>query len=222
VTNGFEPLRPVQRQIASQWFQAIVASALVGVVMGAIAYAMRQAFGLTSPKAGLFATLLLFMTEIVTAVPSFAVYANRTGAVLRQKLPGFPVLTWYALHVLLGVVLGIVVAFLERSVEPAPYEPPAPAAVTSTAFGGVFFGALIGAAVGALQALVLRKAARTVGIWVAWSALGGTALGLFALALYIPGDHGLVSEAATLGLGAVVAIIAGMALLPAVHRLRPR
>ena len=31
--------------------------------------------------------LTLFVTEIVCAVPSFAVYANRTGAILRRLLP---------------------------------------------------------------------------------------------------------------------------------------
>jgi hypothetical protein len=222
VTNGSEPLRlPLQRDIGGQWVQAIVASALVGLVMGGIAYAMRQAFDLTSPRAGVLTTLLLFATEIVTAVPSFAVYANRTGAILRNRLPAFPVLTWYALHVLIGVVVGIIVAYFERGVEPAPYESPAVAVVISLAFGGVVSGALIGAVVGGLQALVLRKAARTVGMWVAWSTLGGTAFGLFALVLYVPGDHSIASEILTLGVGALIAVLAGMALLPAVRRLHP-
>jgi hypothetical protein len=207
--------------VTSGWVQAIVTSALVGFVMGGIAYAVRQVFGLTSPDAGFVATLLLFATEIVTAVPSFAVYANRTGVILRRKLPAFPTLTWYALHVLIGVAVGTLVAYVERGSEPAPYEPPARSVAMSLAFGGVLAGAIIGAAVGGLQALVLRKAARSVGRWIGFSALGGTAFGLFAFALYIPGDHGIASEMLTLGLGAVIAVAAGLALLPAVHRLQP-
>ena len=210
------------QDLTSQWVQAIVASALVGIAMGGIAYAVRQALDQTSPNAGAFATLLLFVTEIVCAVPSFAVYANRTGAILRRLLPAFPTLTWYALHVMLGVALGAIVAYVERGVEPAPHDPPALSLVMSAAFGGVLAGLALGAAIGALQALALRKAARTVGRWVTWSTVGGAAFGLFALALYVPGDHSIASEMRTLGLGAVIAVLAGLALLPAVHRLEPR
>jgi hypothetical protein len=210
-----------QPDIKSEWISAIVTSAVVGFVMGVIAYAVRQLFGLTSPDAGFLATLLLFVTEIATAVPSFAVYANRTGAILRRKLPAFPTLTWYALHVLLGVALGTIVAYLERGMEPAAFDPPTRSMVMQTVFGGIMSGAIIGAAVGGLQALVLRQAARAVGIWIGFSTLGCTALGLFALSLYIPGDHSIASEILTLGLGGIIAMVAGVTLLPAVHRLQP-
>ena len=225
MTNGSEPLHPAaQSDLGRQWIAATVASALVGFVMGGIAYAMRQAFDLTSPNAGVLATLLLFATEIATAVPSFAVYANRTGIVLRAKLPRFPQLTWNALHVLLGIGLGIVVASLEMGMGSASPEADAPASgvVASTAIGGVIAGAMLGAAIGGLQARVLRKAARAVGLWVGFSALGGTALGLIALTYYVPGDQLVASELQTLGLGAIIAVIAGVALLPALHRLEPQ
>jgi hypothetical protein len=165
---------------------------------------------------------MLFATEIVTAVPSFAVYASRTGVVLRRRLPAFPVLTWYALHVLLGVALGVIVAYLERAVEPAPYDPPTLSDVLGIGLGGLLAGAVLGAVLGALQGLVLRKAARTVGRWTAFSTLGGTAFALFALTLYIPGDHSIASEVLTLAVGFVIAVMAGLALLPAVHKLEPR
>jgi hypothetical protein len=224
VTNGSEPLSPAaQADLSRQWIAAIVASAVVGFVMGGIAYATRQAFDLTTPNAGALATLFLFATEIVTAVPSFAVYANRTGAVLRAKLPRFPQLTWNALHVMLGIGLGIVVASLELGTEPAPPDAPASGSevVTGLAIGGVIAGAMLGAAIGWLQGRVLRKAARSVGRWIGFSTLGGTALGLIALTEYIPGDRSSTSETLTLGVGALIAIVAGVALLPALHRLEP-
>ena len=208
--------------LTSQWIAAIVASAVVGFVMAMIAAIVRDAFDLTGPNAGMFATVFLFALEIVTAVPSFAVYANRTAAVLRQRLPELPVLTWYVLHALFGIVLGTGVAATEMATEPAPYEPPETSLVASIFIGGAIAGALLGAVIGTLQAWVLRKAARTVGIWIGWSTLGGTAFALFALALYIDTSPNLWYQLQTQLLGFVIAVLAGLALLPAVHRLKPR
>ena len=72
---------------------------------------------------------------------------------------------------------------MEMATEPAPYELPETSLVASIFIGGAIAGALLGAVIGTLQAWVLRKAARTVGIWIGWSTLGGTAFALFALAL---------------------------------------
>ena len=208
--------------LTSQWIVAIVASAVVGFVMAMIAAVVRDAFDLTGPNAGVPATVFLFALEIATAVPSFTVYANRTAAVLRSKLPDLPVLTWYVLHVLFGVVLGTAVAFTEMGTEPAADEPPETQLVIGIFIGGAIAGALIGVVVGALQAWVLRKAARTVGIWIRWSTLGGTAFMLFALALYIDTSPNLWYQLQTQLLGFVIAVLAGVTLLPAVHRLEPR
>jgi hypothetical protein len=59
-------------------------------------------------------------------------------------------------------------------------------------------------------------------MWIAWSALGGTALALFALVLYIPADRSFASELLMLVVGFAVAVAAGVALLPAVRALQPR
>jgi hypothetical protein len=208
--------------LTSQWIVAIVTSAIVGFVMAMIAAVVRDAFDLTSPTAGALATVFLFALEIVAAVPSFTVYANRTAAVLGQRLPGLPTLTWYALHVLFGIVLGAVVALTEMGTEPSPYEPPERSVVAGIFIGGAIAGALIGVVIGGLQALVLRKAARAVGAWVAWSTLGGASFSLFALALYIDPSPNLWYQLQAQALGFVIAIVAGMALLPAVYRLNPR
>ena len=220
--QGSGYLGPSQPDLGSQWIAAILISAVVGFVMAMIAAVIRDAFDLTGPNAGVLATGVLFAVEIVAAVPSFAVYANRTAAVLRQKLPELPVLTWYALHVLLGVALGAVVALTEMGTEPTPYEPPETSVAAGLFVGGAIAGAVLGVTVGGLQALVLRKAARTVGMWVGWSALGGTAFALFALALYIDTSLSLWYQLQTQLLGFAIAVVSGLALLPAVHRLQPR
>ena len=208
--------------LTSQWIGAIVASAAVGFVMAMIAAVIRDAFDLTVPNAGFLATALLFAVEIVTAVPSYAVYANRTGAVLRQKLPNLPTLTWYVLHVLFGVALGTVVALTEMGTEQTPYEAPDTSLVIGIAIGGVIAGALLGVVVGALQGLVLRNATRSVGRWVAWSTVGGTAFALFAITLYFDTSPSFWYQVHTQAVGFAIAVLSGLALLPTVHRLEPR
>src|SRR5438309_2229059 len=78
-----------------------------------------------------------------------------------------------------------------------------------------------GAFARALQALVLRKAAREIGDWIRWSALAGTTLGGYALALGIGSDQPLRDEVLVQLLGFAIAIVAGIVMLPALLRLRP-
>jgi hypothetical protein len=141
--------------------------------------------------------------------------------VLQRKLPSFPPLTWQALHILMGFGVGIVVASLELQAGSAPRENLTPSSILSVAVGGTMIGAFMGAAAGALQALVLRKAAREVGDWIRWSALAGTTLGGYALALGIGSDQPLRDEVLTQLLGFAIAIAAGIVMLPALLRLRP-
>jgi hypothetical protein len=209
-------------ELTSQWIKAVVSAALVGVVAGAIAVLVRRGFDLTSPDARLPATVLLFATEIAAGVPSFAVYARRTGAVLQAKLPEFPVLTWYALHVLAGVVLGTIVATFEMGTPSEPADVPSKGDVGSLMMGGMLVGTMLGAAFGTLQALVIRKAVRAIGEWIRWSAIGGASLALFAPLLNVSASQVALSEMVSLALGFAVAVVSGVALLPAVHRLQPR
>jgi hypothetical protein len=90
------------------------------------------------------------------------------------------------------------------------------------AVGGMMTGAVVGAATGGLQALVLRKAVREVGDWIRWSALAGTTFGGYALVLAIGSDQPLTDEVLTQLLGAAIAVAAGVAMLPALHHLKPR
>jgi hypothetical protein len=188
--------------------------------LGLATFGLRQMLGLPDPDAGVIAKSLLAVAEVLAAAIGFAIYATRTGAVLRRKLPGFPPLSWNALHILMGCAVGALVAYLELAADSAPRE--AAPSVLRIAVGGMMFGAVIGAAAGGLQALVLRKAAHEVGDWIRWSALSGTTLGGYALALMIGSDQPLTDEVLTQLLGSGIAIAAGAAMLPALHHLRPR
>jgi hypothetical protein len=157
---------------------------------------------------------------VIAAIVGFAVYGVRTGAVLQRKLPRFPPLTWQALHILMGLGVGIVVAALELQADSAPRENLTPSSMLSMAVGGMMIGAFMGAGAGVLQALVLRKAAREVGDWIRWSALAGTTLGGYALALGIGFDQPLREVLVQL-LSFAIAIASGIVMLPALLRLRP-
>jgi hypothetical protein len=194
----------------------------VGVALALVAFAVRQMLGMPDPNAGFVARAVLFAAEIVTAAAALAVYATRTGAVLLEKLPAFPTLTWNALHILIGVVLGAFIALGEMGAEPTPYEAPELSLVASIAIGGVVAGAFIGAALGALQALVLRNVVREVGTWIRWSALAGTAFGGYALVLYIGSEPALDNEIKTQLISFVVAVVGAIVMLPALHRLQPK
>jgi hypothetical protein len=203
------------------WIRANAVAALVSFVLGVATFGLRQMLGLPDPEAGAFARGMQGLAEVIAAVAGFAVYGVRTGAVLQRKLPRFPPLTWQTLHILMGLGVGIVVASLELQAESAPRENPTPSSMLSIAVGGMMIGAFMGAAAGALQALILRKAAREVGDWIRWSALAGTTLGFYALALGIGSDQPLRDEVLIQLLGFAIAIAAGIVMLPALLRLRP-
>jgi hypothetical protein len=207
--------------ISVDWIRANAVAALVSFILGVATFGLRQMLGLPDPEAGAFARALQGLAEVIAAIAGFAIYGVRTGAVLQRKLPSFPPLTWQALHILMGFGVGIVVASLELQADSAPRENLAPSSILNVAMGGTMIGAFMGAVVGALQALVLRKAAREVGDWIRWSALAGTTLGGYALALGIGSDQPLRDEVLTQLLGFAIAIAAGIVMLPALLRLRP-
>jgi hypothetical protein len=208
--------------LSAHWIRANVTAAAIAVVLGLVAFGIRQMLGMPDPNAGFVARAVLLVAEVVLAALALAIYANRTGAVLERKLPNFPTLTWVALHILVGVALGIFVAFSGMGAAPTPYEAPEKSLVVSIAIGGIVAGALIGALLGALQGLVLRKVVREVGGWVQWSALAGTAFGGYALVLYVGSEPALENEILTQLVSFAVSVAGGAIMLPALHQLQPK
>jgi hypothetical protein len=220
VPQAAGPERPL-RELSAHWARANVDAAGAAFVLGLAAFGVRQMLGMPDPDAGFLAKAVLFATEILVAATASAIYAARTGAVLIQKLPRFPVLTWGALHVLMGIAVGVVIAVAGMRAGPTSYEAPAPALVANIAIGGAVAGAFIGTVVGFLQSLVLRKAARDIRLWIGWSAVAGTTFGAYALVLYIGTDQTLANEVLTQIVSFAIAVVGGIVMLPALHRLEP-
>src|SRR5262245_16799377 len=193
-----------QHELGADWIRANVAAAAATFVLGLATFGLRQMLGLPDPDADAFAKALLAAAEVIAAATGFGIYAARTGAVLAHKLPGFPPLTWNALHLLIGCGVGATVASIELNAEAVTREGVAMSSILSIAVGGMMIGAIIGAAVGAMQALVLSKAAREVGDWIRWSALAGKTFGGYALAIAIGFDQTLTGVVLSELLGAVI------------------
>src|SRR5262249_19782097 len=136
--------------------------------------------------------------------------------------PRFPVLTWAALHILIGLALGLFFAISELGASPTPTEVPEQSLIVGFAIGGMVAGAILGAVFGALQALVLRKVVREIGGWVQWSALAGTTMGAYALVLLIGNEPALGNEVLTELVSFGASVASGVLMLPALHRLQPK
>jgi hypothetical protein len=210
------------QDLSAHWVWANVIAAAVAVVLGLLVFGVRQLLGMPDPDAGLGAAIVLFAAEIANAAIALAVYAVRTGEVLALKLPRFPMLTWIALHILIGVVLGIFVAISELGAAPTPAEVPERAMILGFAVGGVVAGAIVGALFGALQALVLRKVVREIGGWIQWSALAGTTLGAYALVLLLGSEPAFGTEVLTQLISFGTSLVSGVLMLPALHHLQPK
>src|SRR5262245_17153040 len=208
--------------LSADWVRANVVAAAAAFVLALVAFVVREMLGMPDPDAGWGARVVLVAVEVVTAATAFAIYATRTGAVIRQKLREFPELTWHALHVLIGVAVGRAAAAVEMGAGPATVEPPTGPLVVSMAIRGAVAGAVLAAILGALQSLVLRKVAREVSSWIGWSVLAGTTFAAYALVLYIDADRSLGNEILTQLVSFAVAVVGGVVMLPALHRLAPR
>ena len=139
--------------ITSGWVQAIVTSALVGFVMGGIAYALRQTFGLTSPDAGFLATLLLW-----------ALIGKQGSAGL--TLPGAGVSTTTAMLWEIVLTTGLVSVILGTASGAQQIGPLAAIGVGSyIALAGLWGAPVSGASMNPARSL---GPALVLGDWTAW------------------------------------------------------
>ena len=207
--------------IGYRWIKANIYSALFTAVLGFLVYALARGLAVSDPETGVIArSVFIAAGSIITAL-GFAVYARLTAGVLSRKLPGFPVLTWCLLHILIGLALGALLSLSEISVGET-VEQAGDESILGIALTTVMIGILAGGIFGSLQALVLRKAARNAKIWVGYSALGGVAFGVALLIAFYGPQSGVRNELVSEVVGAVVTVVIAIILLPAVRRLEPR
>jgi hypothetical protein len=154
-------------------------------------------------------------------------FARLTGAVLAAVIPALPRRDWMALHLALGIVSGLAFGLitLQPEAESEPFDwndTPLVIFMFGMFAGG---GALIGAAFAGFQALVLRRAAKGLWLWIVSSAAALCVimtLILIASLTVIRSKSGFVSELIVAGTVMAAGVAGALVMIPAVQRLRPR
>ena len=209
--------------IGSQWIKANAIGGVIHVAVTFVAFVIGQLLGVNDRGAS--AVLQTGFVVFATAAIAFGlvVLGYLSGVVLRTKLPAFPMRTWLAFYIVLGVIFGLISAIAWLTPESAPDTTPTDAdLVFGIAIGAAIGGAAISAAVGSLQALILRPAAEGLGRWIACCALAGVLFVLIVPAVVYGPQSGFGQELTVELVTLVVTILAAFILLPAVNHLRPR
>jgi hypothetical protein len=211
--------------LARRWIAANFITMIVTAAFGLLGFGVRYLLDVESADAALSAKICYVAAEIVMTAACLALYAQLTGAVLRQIVPAFPWRGWLAVHLVIGLVAGAGTGALLA--QPGDSEP-----IDWNDTGFLWFtfalvpigGAVLGAAFGALQALILRRVAYGAGAWIAFSSLAASvtvAIVVGALP-FSPLGPIFASEAFSQSVDVLGGVIGAVVMLPALRRLRPR
>jgi hypothetical protein len=210
------------------WVKANIMAALISAAASLAVLVVGYAFGEGKADAGV-ARGIIVLTNVLASVATLAAYAVLAGAVLRQKLPRFPMRAWIVLHVAAGLLFGIYTGY-------GALEPPTDSneltelasrfIVMGILFGGPLLGAIFGLVVGSFHALIMRSAARGLGAWIGFSVIAGmlslTAMMAVAFTVLPPTLSDVMGEVLMLITAFLTEIIMAVVMLPAVARLTPR
>ncbi|MGH6771017.1 MAG: hypothetical protein ACRECO_18570 [Xanthobacteraceae bacterium] len=208
----------------------IKANAIAAVVYGAIAALTFAADGLLGTNPSVLARSVAAAITFAGPVVNLGAYAVLTGAVLGEALPALSRRGWIALHVLIGATVGSVLAAAHLFGGDASVRAPAPLPTDRTMLigGALAIGIIapfLGALMGSLQALVLRPAARGLGVWIACSTVASSTFfaALLGAAFLAAGQSSMPVQLLAMEAGLVAGLmVAALMLLLAVKRLAPR
>src|SRR5215470_4843301 len=199
----------VSRVLARRWIDAIVLSAAIQTAATTLIIILGRMLSAGDSASAALNAIFLSLAAVATAFFGFL-----TGQVLDRKLPAFPLRSWIAINVLLGLLYGPLIGLGAMT----PTESDAnPWTSASLAAGYLIMGAIVNAVEGSVQALILRKVAYGAGTWVAYCALAGA-----CWLLVIPDIAGIPRELTSTATGFLQILAMGLIVLPAMLRLRPR
>jgi len=203
----------VSRVLARRWIDAIVLSAAIQTAATTLVIILGRMLSAGDSASAVFNAIFLSLAAVITAVAT-AFFGFLTGQVFERKLPAFPLRSWIAINVLLGLFYGPLIGLGAMM----PTEPDAnPWTSASLAAGYLIMGAIVNAVEGSVQALILRKVAYGAGTWIAYCALAGA-----CWLLVIPDIAGIPRELTSTATGFLQILVMGLIVLPAMLRLRPR
>jgi hypothetical protein len=209
------------RVIARRWIVMNALSAGIGAIAALTIYAVRQATGADAVDAGGIAVAAQYAIALTLSALSGAASGVLTGSVLQRMLPALPVVSWVALHALIGCLLG----FAAERIASAPsstIDPPG--SLAEMIASGLITGAAFGAVFGSVEALVLRTAVASVTPWIIWSVIAvSTSLGaFFPMMQAAEALGGFAGAVANVVLSAALEVSIAVLILPALAQLRPR
>ena len=215
--------------VSRQWVRAHVLAQVVCLAAAAGVYGLSQLIGANDPGASqtlkTVAIALALGGELIYAVAA----AYLRGAVLRQLLPGFPLLGWSLVVVGYLMVTAMFTTLTGNDASaPLKTSPQITAPILLAGFGFLaVLGLVFGLAIGAIEALVLRTVARGTGQWIKWSGLawGGAMLLIYVAGMVALKNPGLSPFTLALLGGAIklaFGLVVGAATLPALTKLTPR
>ena len=214
------------REIDRRWIVACLIAAIASAAEGFLDYAVREWLEAGGAETPFAVTAIYAAVSAVLNAGSAAVYAWATAAVLRLIAPALPRRQWMVLHLAIGAVVGIGTALIYSAPtgEPNDWSDAEFIGLIPLALLFVAACALVGVVLGSLEALVLRRAAQGMRSWIVISALATAIIGLAMIPflLLYEQDGTFAREAMDRGVIFVASIVAASAMLPALHRLRPR
>jgi len=216
--------------LGAKWIKLNILAALVFTVLNGVVGVLVDSTMIIGRSPTVTTLWIAGAIGFATLVAIFAIYAAFTGSVLGAKLPAFSRRAWIVLHGALGAALGVVV--VASYLDPVPVRtesivmPAGQIDVPFAAFVILVVGPAVGALLGGLQALVLRPAARGVRAWIAWSAIAGVAVTVFAATISILHgirfQSGLAYQVVAHGSIFVGLMLIAIAMVPALNRLVPK
>jgi len=214
--------------VARSWIKANVLAALISTALGLAVLLLSHALGANKPDAGSFAKMIVVLSYLFASAAGLGAFATLNGRALRQKLPAFPLGTWIALHVGVGVLGGLFAGFGALQPPPDASELTRVLAVPQLwigfIIGGAIGGVLVGLIAGSFQALIMRHAAHGVGAWIGfWVIAAVLSVAVYGIVfITVKPMAGMSNEIIMQALAFAAPIVAAVAMLPAVARLTPR
>jgi hypothetical protein len=152
---------PAMPSIVVHWIRSNVLAAIILCVASAAIDGVGYAVGDDgdTESAG-----IVYMAMIAFPALAGIAYGTLTGAVLVRITPRLPARMWIALQVVLAVVIG-----KASLVASAAAVGGGRLSEGILLIAGAFIGAVMGALVGGAEALVLRRAASGILMWIGWS-----------------------------------------------------
>lgn len=212
--------------ISRRWIIASVIASVIGIVVGLLDFPVRGWLEAGFAETPFGTTLIYAAFSAVLVAVSLVAYAWFTGMVLLEVAPALPWRQWLALHLAIGVVLGFGLGLIYTAPTGEAEDWGGIGLLEGALLAFLFVAAcmLLGAISGALQAVVLRRAAVGMRVWIAVSAVAVLVMASLAMPIILlyPSDGTFAREVLGGGAVFVATIVESFVMLPALHRLRPR